>query len=90
LSTRGETIQTTVYTKEAVILHVKVAELVGESPNSWKDAVKSAVQEATKAGAKITGVEVMNFTANVRDGDVVEYKANVKVAYADNTGQRRV
>lgn len=70
-------------------MHVKVAELVGESPSSWKDAVKSAVKEAAKAGNEITGVEVLNFTANVHDGDVVEYKANVKIAYADYGDEKR-
>jgi hypothetical protein len=70
-------------------LHVKVAELVGESTSSWKDAVKTAVKEAAKSGTQITGVEIMNFTANVENGDVVEYKANVKVAYADRSGEQR-
>lgn len=70
-------------------MHVKVAELVGESTSSWKDAVKTAVKEAAKSGTQITGVEIMNFTANVENGDVVEYKANVKVAYADHSGEQR-
>ena len=58
-------------------------ELVGESPTSWKDAVKSAVKEAARTGNQVTGVEVLNFTANVQEGDVIEYKANVKIACAD-------
>jgi flavin-binding protein dodecin len=66
-----------------------VAELVGESSSGWKDAVKSAVKEAAGDGKQITGVEIMNFTANVQDGDVVEYKANVKIAYADHGGGKR-
>jgi flavin-binding protein dodecin len=70
-------------------LQVKVAEMVGESSSSWKDAVRLAVKEAARAGNKITGVEVMNFTANVQNGDLVEYKANVKIAYADSGEQRR-
>ncbi len=70
-------------------MQVKVAELVGESSNGWRDAVKSAVKEAAKAGNQITGVEVMNFTANVENGDMVEYKANVKIAYADYGGEKR-
>jgi flavin-binding protein dodecin len=70
-------------------LQVKVAELVGESSSGWRDAVKSAVKEAAKAGNQVTGVEVMNFTANVQNGDVVEYKANVKIAYADYGGEKR-
>ena len=70
-------------------MQIKVAELVGESSSSWKDAVKTAVKEAARAGSQITGVEVMNFTANVQNGDVVEYKANVKIAYADQGGEQR-
>lgn len=65
-------------------MYVKVVELVGESPTSWKDAVRSAVREASKTINNITGVEVMNLTANVQNGDVVEYKANVKIAYTDD------
>jgi flavin-binding protein dodecin len=65
-------------------LSVKVLELIGESDTSWKDAVRSAVHEASKTVRNINGVEVLNFTANVTDGDVVEYKANVKIAYADD------
>ncbi|MDH7576258.1 MAG: dodecin family protein [Bacillota bacterium] len=69
-------------------MYVKVVELVGESPTSWKDAVRSAVREASKTVNNITGVEIMNLTANVQNGDVVEYKANVKIAYADDEKTR--
>uniref|UniRef100_A0A7C2E1Z5 Dodecin domain-containing protein n=1 Tax=Ammonifex degensii TaxID=42838 RepID=A0A7C2E1Z5_9THEO len=62
-------------------MHVKVAELVGESPDSWRDAVQAAVGEAARTLGNITGVEVINFTANVENGEIREYKANVKVAY---------
>lgn len=68
-------------------MHAKVIELVGESPHGWKDAVKSAIKEASKTVDRITGVEVVNLTANVVNGDVMEYKANVKVAYADGEGK---
>lgn len=64
-----------------MVLHVKVAELVGGSPNSWRDAVQAAITEATQTLGNITGVEVINFTANVENGEIKEYKANVKVAY---------
>ncbi|KAF0195541.1 MAG: hypothetical protein FD169_1354 [Bacillota bacterium] len=61
---------------------VKVLELVGESANSWQDAVESAVQEASRTVDNITGVEIYNLTGNVENGHIVEYKANVKVAFA--------
>ncbi len=60
---------------------VKVLELVGESKTSWEDAAKNAVFEAARTVHGITGVEVYNWTANVEGGQVVEYKANVKVAF---------
>jgi hypothetical protein len=64
-------------------LYVKVMELVGESDTSWKDAVRNAVRQASQTAANITGVEVINLTAGVREGDLYEYKANVKVAYTE-------
>ncbi|HHY59435.1 MAG TPA: dodecin domain-containing protein [Clostridia bacterium] len=61
-------------------MYVKVVELVGESPVSWRDAVENAVREASKDLPNVTGVEVYNLTANVENGRVSEFKANVKVA----------
>lgn len=61
---------------------VKVLELVGDSKKDWQDAVSVAVTEAAKTVDHITGVEVANWTANVQGGRIVEYKANVKVAFA--------
>ena len=60
---------------------VKVVELVGESKNSWDEAVRNAVKDAHKTIRNITGVEVLNNTANVVEGEIVEYKANVQVAF---------
>jgi hypothetical protein len=60
---------------------VKVLELVGESPTSWQDAAQNAVVEAARTVDNITGVEMYNMTANVEGGRIVEYKANVKVAF---------
>jgi len=61
---------------------VRVLELVGESKKDWQDAAQNAVEEAARTVHNITGVEVVNWTANVSEGRIVEYKANVKVAYA--------
>ncbi len=62
---------------------VKVLELVGESHTDWQDAVASAVREASKTVKNISGVEVANWTAQVDAGKLVEYKANVKVAFTE-------
>lgn len=60
---------------------VKVVELVGDSRMSWEEAVKTAVREAAKTVRNISGVEVLNYTGNVENGEIVEFKANVKIAF---------
>ncbi len=59
----------------------KIIELIGESDIGWEDAVKDAVYRASQTVEDITGIEVLNFTAHVEEGEVVEYKANVKLAF---------
>ncbi len=63
---------------------VKVMELVGDSTKSWDDAIRNAVREASKTVSNISGVEVLNMTANVEDGELVEYKVDIQVAYTIN------
>ena len=59
-----------------------VVELVGESQTSWEDAVKKAVQEASKTVRNISGVEVLNWTGDVdEEGNIVDYKADVQIAF---------
>ncbi len=65
---------------------VKVMELVGESKESFEDAVRKAVEQASRQYPNITGVEVYNFTGDVVDGKIVDYKANVKVAFVSEQG----
>lgn len=62
-------------------LTVKVVELVGESKNNWQEAVETAVKDASMTIRNITGVEVRNTTANVENGEIVDYRANVAVAF---------
>lgn len=58
---------------------VEVLEFVGESKQGFEDAVRKAVEQASKKHPNVTGVEVYNFTGDVVDGNIVDYKANVKV-----------
>ena len=60
---------------------VKIIELVGSSTKSWEDAVKEAIRQASKTVRHIVGVDVIGFTAKVKDGEIVEYRANVKIAF---------
>ncbi|MDI6601785.1 MAG: dodecin family protein [Thermoanaerobacteraceae bacterium] len=67
---------------------IKVLNLVGESKTSWDDAIKSVVKEASKTVKNISGIEVTNQTANVKDGNITEYKANVQVAFKVDTNDQ--
>ena len=60
---------------------VKVVELIGTSESSWEDAVQHAIDEAGKTIRNITGVDVLGFKAEVKDGKIKMYKANVKIAF---------
>ncbi|AFK86906.1 dodecin family protein [Thermoanaerobacterium saccharolyticum] len=60
---------------------VKILNVVGDSTKSWDDAIQNAVAEAAKTVNNISGIEVLNQTANVKDGKIVEYKANIQIAF---------
>ena len=60
---------------------VKIVELIGSSPESWEKAVENAVKEAAKTIKNIRGVHVKRCTAKVEDSKIVEYRADVKVAF---------
>jgi len=61
---------------------VKVIEVIGISAVGFEDAVDNAVEKASESIKGITGVEVQNFSARVDGGKVVQYRANVKLAFA--------
>jgi len=65
---------------------VKVLELVGESSAGWQEAASNAIAEAGRSVNNIVACEIINWTANVSDGEIREYKANVKVAYVGDEG----
>lgn len=64
-------------------MQVKIAEYVGESKKDWQDAIQNAVQEASQSLKNISGVEVYNWTADCQNNQIVEYKANIKIAYVE-------
>ena len=60
---------------------VRVVELVGVSDKSWGDAAEEAVRRTSKTMRHMTGLDVLHSSAVVRDGKIVEYHVNVKVAF---------
>jgi len=60
---------------------IKIVEILGISKKSFDDAVEQAVKKASKTIENITGLEVIKFSARVEDGKIIQYRANVKLAF---------
>lgn len=74
-------------TDESVHEHrtAKVIELIGVSTQSFEDAIRNAVNDASQTTRGITGAHVMNQSVKCDGGEIVEYKVNVKVAFGVET-----
>ena len=51
------------------------------STNGWNEAAQNAVTEAAKTVKNIKGVHVKRCTAKVKNNKIVEYNADVKIAF---------
>lgn len=60
---------------------VKVTELLAESEESWEDAARQAVAEASKTVRGIRSVYLKEFQATVEGDKVKSFRANVKVSF---------
>lgn len=61
---------------------LKVIEILSNSKTSWEDATNKAVIEASKTVKDIRSVYVENMNCTVKDGQVDEYRVNVKITFA--------
>ena len=66
---------------------VNVVELLAASEESWEDAVRQAVAEATKTLRGITSVYVQEFQATVENDRVKNFRVNVKVSFVLEEGR---
>ena len=60
---------------------VKIIELIGSSSEGWNEAAQNAVTEAAKTIKNIKSIHVKRCTAKIEDNKIVEYRANVKIAF---------
>ncbi|HEX9261929.1 MAG TPA: dodecin family protein [Candidatus Bathyarchaeia archaeon] len=60
---------------------VKIVELVGSSPDGWKEATDNALKEAAKTIKNIKSIHVKRCTAKVEKNKIVEYRAVVRLAF---------
>ena len=66
---------------------VNVIELLAESEESWEDATRQAVAEATKTLRGITSVYVQEFQATVENDQLKNFRVNVKVSFVLEEGR---
>jgi len=58
-----------------------VREMVGTSPRSWSDAARQAVATAARTVRNIRMVEVVESTALVENGEIKEYRVQLKIQF---------
>jgi flavin-binding protein dodecin len=59
----------------------KVIRIIGTSPNSWEEAAKNAVEEASKHLRDMRIGEVELLDMRIEDGKVIEYRARIHVSF---------
>jgi len=60
---------------------LKVIEVLSNSDISWEDATKKAVEDASKTVKNIRSVYVQDQSAVVKDGEVQEFRVNLKITF---------
>ena len=64
-----------------VITVEKHIRLRGSSNISWKDAIVQTISEASKTINYISEVKVIDQTANIQDGKITEYFAEIELTF---------
>jgi flavin-binding protein dodecin len=65
---------------------VTVVELLAESEESWEDAARKAVEEATKTIRGVSSVYIKEFQAAVENDKVKTFRVNAKVSFVLERG----
>jgi flavin-binding protein dodecin len=60
---------------------LKVIEVLSSSAVIWEDATKKAVAQATKSLKNIRSVYVQEQSASVKNGQVEEFRVNLKLTF---------
>ncbi|MEL6306174.1 MAG: dodecin family protein [Bacteroidota bacterium] len=60
---------------------LKVIEVLANSNESWEDATKNALEQASKSVKNIRSVYINEQSASVKDGKIDDYRVNVKITF---------
>lgn len=59
----------------------RVTEIIAASDKSFEDAVKKGIRRANKTLDNITGAWVENMKVTVEDGEIAEFRVNMKITF---------
>jgi hypothetical protein len=59
----------------------KIIEIIGCSSTSWEDAVKTAVETASKSLQDLRIAEVVAQDVTIKDGKVDQYRVKIKLSF---------
>lgn len=65
----------------------KVVELIGTSTDSWEKAASAAVARASSSLRDLRVAEVSELDLQIEDGQVLAYRAKVKVSFKYEGGE---
>ena len=60
---------------------LKVIEVLANSENSWEEAARKAVEQASKSVKNIRSVYINEQSAQVKENKISEYRVNVKITF---------
>jgi len=60
---------------------VKTSDIIASSPNGWEDAVRTAVERASRTLVGLQEVEVTRLSAKIENGTIAEYRANLTISF---------
>ncbi len=59
----------------------KVIELIGSSPTSWEEAVRSAITQAGQHLRELRVAEVDDLDVKIENGAITAYRAKVHISF---------
>ena len=62
--------------------------ITGSSDISWKDATVKAISEATKTIDLVCGVEILNQSADIENGNISKYYVDLDLCFVIDTERK--
>jgi len=60
---------------------IKIKEMIGTSTESFDEAIKGALRNLKEQKNNLSGAKVVSQSVRLTNGDIAEYRVDLKVAY---------